>query len=139
MIYKATKAIEADFRASGIKFRVEEGDNNSRVVAGFTPKNGTPVRAQFISNDDDNDVSVRLYTLIHATDDSRDAILKVVNECNRKYRYCKFVLDDDNDVNVEYDFLLRSENIGPMATEYFIRLMKIVENVYPLFMKALWS
>ncbi|MBQ9165703.1 MAG: YbjN domain-containing protein [Oscillospiraceae bacterium] len=139
MIYKASKAIEEDFRKSGIKFRVEEDENSSRVVAGFTPKNGSPLRAQFISNDDDNDVSIRLFTLVHATDDTRDAILKVVNECNQKYRYCKFVLDDDNDVNVEYDFLLRSGNVGPMATEYFIRLMKIVEDVYPLFMKALWA
>ena len=141
MIFKATKLIEADFKKSGIKFRVEERESTSAVVAGFTPKNGSQLRVQFLSNDDDNDVSIRLFTLIKATEDKRDAMIRVANECNQQYRYCKFVVDKDNDVNVEYDFLLRvkGDNVGPMATECFIRIMKIVEDVYPLFMKALWS
>lgn len=139
MIYNATKLIEADFKKSGIKFMIDERQDTSIVVAGFTPKNGSALRVQFVSTDDDNDVSVRLYSLIHASDDKREAMLKVINECNQKYRYCKFVMDDDNDVNVEYDFLLRADNVGPMATEYFIRIMKIIEDVYPSFMKALWA
>ena len=138
MIYNATKLIDEAFKQAGIKYRVEDGEKTSRVVAGFTPKNGSAVRVNFISSDDDNDVAVRAIAIVSATDDKRDAMLRIVNECNAQFRYCKFVVDDDNDVNAEFDFPVRTQNVGPMAVEIFIRFMKIIEEVYPRFMKALW-
>lgn len=138
MIYNATKVIDEAFKQAGIKYRVEEGKTTSRVVAGFTPKNGSAIRVNFISSDDDNDVSVRVIAIVSATDDKREAILNVANECNAAYRYCKFVVDDDNDVNAEFDFPVRTQNVGPVAVEIFIRFMKIIEEVYPKFMKTLW-
>lgn len=141
MIYKATRLIQEAMEKEDLHFRVEEGDESSRVLAGFSVKNGPSVRVQFISRDDDNDVAVRLFGLVgDVAEDKAAAVTAACNECNKKYRFLKFVLDDDHDVNVEYDFPVRSssDTVGDEACEIFIRIMKIVDECYPEFMKALW-
>ena len=50
-------------------------------------------------------------------------------------------MDADGDINVEYDFPVRSgdECIGEMAFEIFVRAMSILDNEYGIFMKALYT
>lgn len=142
MVFKATKLIEAAFKEEGLKFAVEEEEKRSYVTAGFNIKSGPNVRMLFISRDDDNDVSLRLFGILSGVDESKEAdILKVVNECNCTYRFLKFTIDSDRDVNVECDLPERTPDagVGPMCAEYFIRTMKILDEVYPKFMKALWA
>ena len=60
---------------------------------------------------------------------------------NLKVRFLKFVMDADGDINVEYDFPVRSgdECIGEMVFEIFVRAMSILDNEYGIFMKALYT
>ena len=142
MIYKATKLIKQEMDRQGMKYSVEEFDDRSILFAGFGIDNGPSVRVQFVSTDNDNDVGIRLFGMVNNVAESKvDRMIRVINECNNQYRYVKFVLDKDRDVNIEYDIPLRSGDttVGAEACEIFVRIMKIADDAYPKFMKVIWS
>ena len=65
MIYKATKLIKQEMDKQGLKYSIEEFDNSSVVFAGFGIEKGANIRVQFVSQDNDNDVAIRLYGLVN--------------------------------------------------------------------------
>lgn len=141
MIHKATQLIKEAMDNEELKYSIEESDDRSVVLAGFGIKNGPSVRVQFISSDEDNDVAIRLYGVVNeVSEEKMGEMQKVINECNNHYRYLKFTLDNDRDINVEYDLPVRADDscVGPMACEIFIRIMKIVDECYPKFMRVMW-
>ena len=139
-MYKMTKAIyEVLKKEENLKVFTEEYEDRSDVWLQFGIKNGGSYRIRFISNDDDNDVAVRIYSLLSVEESHRDKILPAINTLNRKYRFVKFVMDNDGDVNVEYDFPVTSPNPAASAKELVIRIVKIVDDSYPVLMRAMWA
>ena len=132
-IYNALKAKE------GLKVFTEENEKSSEVWLQFPVKNGGNYRIKFISTDDDNDVAVRVFGLLRVDDTQKAKILETLNALNVKYRYVKFCCDNDGDVNIEYDYPVRSENPENSAEEIVIRFVKIIDDAYPQLMHALWS
>lgn len=107
-------------------------------VAVIVHCNGPGVDVLFVSVDDSNAVMVRLFGIIsNVEEDKIGEMLQVINECNGQYRYAKFFLDSESDINIEYDFPARTDDshIGPMACEIFVRIMRIVDECYPKLMK----
>ena len=132
-IYNALKAKE------GLKVFTEENEKSSEVWLQFPVKSGGNYRIKFISTDDDNDVAVRVFGLLRVDDTQKAKILETLNALNVKYRYVKFCCDNDGDVNIEYDYPVRSENPENSAEEIVIRFVKIIDVAYPQLMHALWS
>lgn len=142
MVYKATKLIKQEMDRQGLKYSVEEYDDRSILFAGFGIENGPSVRVQFISRDNDNDVAIRLFRMVNNVAESKvNKMTEAINECNNQYRYLKFVLDADRDVNIEYDIPVKAgdDTVGAEACEIFVRIMKVADEVYPKFMKVIWS
>lgn len=144
MIYKATKLIKEEMERQGLKYSIEEFEDGSgsTLLVRFTINNGPSLRVKFISLDDKNDVAIRLFRIVENVEESKiNEMLKAVNECNCEYRYLKFILDEEHDVNIEYDLALRAEDtsIGAGACEILVRIVRIVDEVYPKFMKIIWS
>lgn len=140
-MYRATVEICQEFDEANIKYDVVDNQDAgySYVAASFKSKANTVVSIKFISNDDDSDVEVRAFSLAHIPDERFAGALKLVNELNRRFRYVKFVIGADNDVNAEYDLPLRNTNLGPCATEIFIRSMKIIDEALPELMHLIWA
>ena len=132
-IYNALKAKE------GLKVFTEENEKSSEVWLQFPVKNGGNYRIKFISTDNDNDVAVRVFGLLRVDDTQKAKILEALNALNIKYRYVKFCCDNDGDVNIEYDYPVRSENPENSAEEIVIRFVKIIDDAYPQLMHALWN
>ena len=65
MIHKATELIVKTFDEHDVKYRVTEVADASMVEAGFEVEAGPEVVVRYISNDEDNDVAVRIYGLMH--------------------------------------------------------------------------
>jgi len=84
-------------------------------------------------------VSVRAYSIVNVQPSKKAAVMIAVNELNNQYRYVKFTLDGDNDVNAEYDLPVRCDNPGPVCTEMFVHFMKIIDKAYPTLMQAIWG
>lgn len=132
-IYNALKAKE------GLKVFTEENEKSSEVWLQFPVRNGGNYRIKFISTDNDNDVAVRVFGLLRVDDTQKAKILEALNALNVKYRYVKFCCDNDGDVNIEYDYPVRSENPENSAEEIVIRFVKIIDDAYPQLMHALWN
>ena len=144
MVHQATQEISNYFTVKGIKHRIEERETVSVVEAGFSGDNIKGAIVRFFSRDEDNDVSVRVFDFggISVPAAKKDVIIEKINEMNHKYRYVKFVfLNDDNSINVEYDLPTSTpaNGVGEICREIFIRLMNILDEAYPEFMRALWS
>ena len=71
MIYKATELIKQEMDRQDMKYSVEEFDDRSIIFAGFGIDNGPSVRVQFVSQDNDNDVAIRLYGLVNSVAESK--------------------------------------------------------------------
>lgn len=141
-MYKATGLIQEVFDKKGVKYRVDTAGNAEIVCAGFSIDEGPFVIARFISRDNDNDVALRVLSLINNVPEAKRArVMEACNVLNNKVRYMKFYIDEDGDVNVEFDFPVNvcDECLGEAAYEMFQRIMAILKGEYTLFMKALYT
>lgn len=139
-MFKMTTAIyNALIEDGDLKVFTEEHEKSSEVWLQFGIKNGGSYRIRFISHDDDNDVSVRVYSLISVEADQREKVILALNDLNIKYRFIKFVLDDDGDVNMEYDYPVKCPDPSASALEMVIRIVKMVDDAYPALMRAMWA
>ena len=139
MVYRATKAIAEAFEAKGIKHEIQELSKTSAVKASFNAKNAPSITVRFISSDDDSDVSVRIFSFVKVPENKTDAMLVMLNDLNKRFRYVRFRLDSDNEVMVSYDMAVATADVGNIANEILLRIVKIADEAYPDLMKALWS
>ncbi len=140
-MFRATRLIYDELKQadSGYKVFTEENDRSSRVWLQWGIDNGPNYRIQFISTDDDSDVSVRVYGLVNVTEAQKSKLVMACNELNSKYRFVKFVIDKDLDLNVEYDFPVDTISVESCAEEIMLRFVKIIREAYPELMRAIWS
>ncbi len=139
-MYKATRNIYQELQKdSALKVFIEEDGNAGIVWLQFGIKNGGSYRIRFISKDDDNAVAVRVFGLLKIDDSHTNKLLPILNQLNCKYRYVKFVLDQEGDINVEYDYLLCCPNPAASAKEIVIRIVQIINESYPELMRAMWG
>ena len=138
MIFQATQEIYDAMMEADLKCRIQESDESSAVIAGVRGEN-CDFDILFISRDNDSDASMRIFNLAKFPADKMPAICTAVNECNGKYRYLRFTADDDNTITAGYDFPVRIDNVGTCAVELCMRAMDIVDNCYPIIMKAIYS
>ena len=140
-MFKTTEIIYNELISStDFKVFTEENENNSTVWLQFGIENGPSYRIKFIStSDNDNDVAVRVFSIISVDDEKKAKILPALNRINSHYRFVKFVIDNDNDINIEYDFLQSAVRVEASAEELIIRIVRIIDEAYPELMKALWT
>lgn len=142
MIHKATNLITEVFDDHDIKYRVVETGDASVVEAGFSVTAGPQIIARFISNDEDNDVAVRVFSLIcKVPEERRAAVLEACNTLSGKIRFFKFYLNADNDVNMEADLPVRTDDgcVGECCFELFIRIMSILDAEFHVLAEALYN
>ena len=140
MIYKCTQAIHDTLKKDeDLKVFIDETENTSAAWLQFGIKNGGSYRIRFISTDDDNDVAVRVYSLLSVEGDQKEKVFPVLNTLNRKFRFVKFTMDDDGDINIEYDFPVSTVAPEKCAKEIVIRLVSIIDKAYPDLMRAMWA
>ena len=139
-MYKMTRLIYDELiRTNGLKVFTDESEHSSQVWLQFGIKNGGSYRIRFISNNDSNDVAVRVFGLITVKEESQAKVLPVLNKLNARFRYVKFVMDEDGDINLEYDYPLHCPNPAASAEELIIRIVKIIDTAYPDLMRAMWA
>ncbi len=88
---------------------------------------------RFISTNQDNDVSLRVFGLIsEIPDEKRIPMIETCNKLSHEIRFVKFCLDSDNYVNLEYDFLIEipDDYIRVCCFKLFARIMQILNEKY---------
>jgi len=131
-MYRATREIYEAFQDADLKCTVKELDHSSILLAGITGKH-TRFDVAFVSKDNDNDVSLRVLDLVHIDSMLMTPLLHAVNKLNSKYRYAKFVVEEEEaTVSIFFDFPLNAQNTGSIALELLARVSKIVDDAYPV-------
>ena len=139
-MYQASVAIcNALKTQDGLKVFTEDHGDSSEAWLSFRVDNGPSYRIHFISNDDDNDVAVRVFGLLKVDEQNKSKLLPVLNDLNNKFRFVKFVCDKDNDINIEYDFPVKGSAPAVSASEMVARFVKIIDEAYPSLMRAMWA
>lgn len=139
MIRKATAAIARAYDANEWHYTIDEVGDKSVLKAKFNAKQAGSVELLYISTDDDSDVAVRIFHYVKGMPAKAPELLGAINELNCKYRFVKFVMDNDCDIQIEYDLPVRCADPGQTAVEMANRLVDIAEEAYPVIMRALWA
>ncbi len=107
------------------------------VRVGFTGKHGQTF--SFIFFFEEKYMNVKCFSICKVpTEKLMDFYVKI-NEINKQYRWVKFYLDGDNELTLACDAILSEETAGEETLEIMRRCLNIMNEVYPEFMKALWS
>ena len=139
-MYQATRAIYDELtKDKNLKVFKDENEKQSYVWVQFKAEGGGSYRINFISTDDDNDVAVRVFSLINVNDSQKPKMITALNELNCQFRYVKFSCDSDGDVNLQYDFPVSCKDPASCCRELIIRINDIIEKSYPEIMRAMWS
>lgn len=94
----------------------------------------------FEFDNDDRRVHLEGVNFIKVPENKCDEMYKIVNECNDQYRHVKFVLDTEHgQIAARDDDIIQLDSCGPECFELMLRMLNIVQNAYPTFMKALWA
>ena len=90
--------------------------------------------------DTDTIVNIRSYEFCQFPDNKKDIMFKVCSRVNANYRWVKFFVDEeDNTITISNDAVIQLDSCAEEICELVFRMAGIAQDVYPTFMKALWS
>lgn len=140
-MFKATKLIAEELTKREIKFNTVDNENFSKIRVGFNNKTNSSEEYNFYSLDDDNDVELRSGVILSVPEEKTDAMLKLINEFNVRYRFFRWYLDEDNDLMMKAIFPSETKDadIGPVAFEFLIRASNLHDTIYSEAMKLIWG
>lgn len=143
MLYKATELLASYFENNNTKYSVRTLDKIEGLTVSIRGTNGCPdVSVQFISHNNNNDVSVRVFGLAtNIPDTKRFRVLEACNSINCRNRFIKYVLNNHGDITLEYDCpcSLTDDNVAVVANEILIYMLQSVKNNHAVLMKALYT
>ena len=94
-------------------------------------------------DDEDTHVHLEGINFIKIPEDWYGTIYETINECNDAYNHVKFVLNtggpDVGQISAREDDIIQIESCGAECFELMLRMVRIVEDAYPKFMKVLWG
>lgn len=141
-IHKSTELIRKHFESKGYNGVRVEVEGSVSVVRLHFAGNVAPVREYFFfSSDDSNDVSIRSTPIAVVPEEKTSAILKYINNFHLKIRFAKLQLCDNNELQMQADILKSTgdDAVGPIANEYLMRTLNILDLIYPEIMEILKS
>ena len=139
--FKAIDLVAEAFEKHGFKFRIYKSEDQGELVVGFPIEGGSTILVKYILRGDGNDIAVRVFGLLtRIPPEKRMRVLEACNALNAEYRFLKFNIDSDGDLNVDYDFLMSCADVcvGEMGFEICVRTVKILNEKYGELLKLLW-
>lgn len=134
----AAKVTAAFFDSKG--FNYDMSDDGMAITTGFALENCEGVKILIVFDDDDHSVAIRALNIVKIPDAKKDDMYTLVNELNRKFRWIKFVIDDeDNTINAEDDAIIQLDSCGEEVFECSLHFAAIVDEAYPEIMKKIFA
>ena len=129
------KAFIDNLKSKDLNYTVRELEDETLVVFPYENRETT-----FVFAGDDGEYAQMMTVLESMADDEKfvEAVM-VCNLLNRRFRFVKFVVDDDNDVMALSDAILEPNSAGEECFELLVRSLKIIKEARPQIMKAIYS
>lgn len=138
--YKMTEKIAKEFERRDINHYATSHKEEELIIVDF-PVPGSNVKLFFLIMDDEA-VAARAFLLFeNVPKEKRGRMLEAINKVNHDLRFIKLTMDDDGDVNGEYDFPLCVDeaDIGSCAFEIYTRFKVILQRKYQELARVLCS
>ena len=120
-----------------IKYRKID-DNTLRISYTGDNLDSIPINVIF-DEDGDPYVAFRCWDISKIKDSKREKAIMLCNDLNCRYRWVKFTVDKDNDVVAANDAQIDLFTAGEEVLMLVRRMVNIVDEAYPEFMKLLWA
>lgn len=98
----------------------------------------TRIAVRAIFDADGHTVAIRCFRFAHARSERIADILKTCNDLNNRFRWVKFTVDDENDINIEVDCIVNEDTAAEVVFELVMRLCNIANEVYPELMRVIY-
>ncbi|MCD7884948.1 MAG: YbjN domain-containing protein, partial [Lachnospiraceae bacterium] len=135
----AAKVAMAYFESKGLKVKVT-GDNEDVLIAYFGCKNVDTLQIVLFFNEKGTNVHIMGREFCKVSEEKKPAMYKVCSELNSKFRWVKFYINEtDNTVIAEDDAVIQLDSCGAECFELMLRMSSIVDEAYPILMKANWA
>lgn len=132
---RCTEGVIEFFKAKNLNFIPSRSDEKVDILD--FPWEGRSLKCIFTG--DDGEYLSLFYYLESAPEDKYADVLMVCNEMNAKYKWVKFYIDSDNDITLQDDAILNVNNAGDETLELIVRMIDILNNAKPIFMRAIYS
>lgn len=138
MANAAAKMFVAQLESENLNYKLL-GDDQDCVFASWKLDN-TRIEIYFYFGEDNEDVHIEGREFLKVPENKYEAMYKACSQMNRKYRWIKFdVNEKDGEIVAECDAVIQLDSCAAEVFELMIRTTNIVDDVYPEFMKAMWS
>ncbi len=121
----------------GIKYTNQDGER-VRVSYSGDNKDSIPVYVIF-DKDGEGLVTMYCWSIAKFPEEKKPLAYKICNDLNDQYRWVKFYLDKDSEIAAQLDAYIYPDSCGEECANLVRRIVNIVDDTYPTFMKALWS
>ena len=139
MASMSAQMVASFFKNEGLKFEID-GDKEEIIRISFNADNVESIRISLFFNEEDTNVAVRSFNICKVEDSKKPAIYEACSKLNDDYRWAKFCIDEeDNTVTAAVDAVIRMDVAGEICHELVMRMVNIVDESYPILMKALWA
>lgn len=118
---------------AGLKHRgFRTTDTGKTVVAlGVNDSHGNTYTVKYFFYPDEKDVAIRVYGLATGRPNIYPEMLRRCALLNNQYRWIKFVVDEEFDVNMEADCIISPETAGDVCLEMFRIFVFTARSAYP--------
>lgn len=140
-LYPISQDIAEALDEAGIFYFHHIRNNQDHILLPFAIKGGPMAMMSAISDADTPGTAIRLWGLLNAPEDKFDSVSRTCIQLNNILRYFKFTVDEDGDVNMEYDLPLCTprEAVGSMVAELFYRAHSILDDYFKHLGKAVFA
>lgn len=115
---------------------LQDGDDLVRL--GFDLEN-TQVEMLILFDASGKAVSLRCFDVARVTKEQYSKALMSCNALNNKMRWVKFCIGEEMNIHAEADALIHEASVTEVTVQLMIRMAAIVDEVYPVINKAIWS
>ena len=134
----AAKVTAAFFDSKGMSY--DMSPDGMAITTGIALKNIAGVKILIVFDKGDSSVAIRAFNIAKVPDDKKDGMFAAVNALNHKFRWIKFVIDEeDNTIVVEDDAVIQIDSCGEEVFELCLRLASIVDEAYPEIMSSIFG
>ncbi len=121
-----------------LHYSVREFDDETGIECNIGMDN-TKLSILSIFDNNEKHLSIKIYTLAHTPESRYGQVLMACNDLNKRYRWVKFYLDKDGDVNAELDAIVDNVTGAEESFELMVRIAQISDEAYPVLMKAIYA
>ncbi len=142
-MYSSTRKFTSIMDREDIRYSYEGVRENTKsevVSVTYSGDNMDSIRVMFFFSEDCEDVAIHVFDMARVPSAKVSNVMEEINRQNSEYRFVRFYLDtDDNTIQLAADACFRENDVDEICLELLHRIVSISDDVYPIFMKAIFA